>query len=193
MAAIITKEIIKSDWLGRAVNDTTLDAAIDRWILQAAGIAKSICKQPISQETITKYFDGPLNGCHYRTGYTSPVSLTSLSYRQLPTDSWTAISSSFLAVDKTDIYYTNGFPDLQYKLVCDVGYTSSNVPADIIQAYAVLVVSAYKRSNIGESAGSIGVSSITLSRSGETTTTITMKDVTPEVKALLQPYTVIWL
>jgi len=187
--ALITADVIKTDWLGVAITDTTRDATIARWIAQAEAICKGICNQPIAQETKTLYF-GAQNGLRYNTGFTSPFTITSLSYRDVPTASWTALTGA--VVDRFSVYYEDGFTEPFYKLVLSVGYTISDVPADIQFAIAQLVVNAYKKSETQDRAGSIGVSSVSTSRSGETTVTIGMRDITPEIKELLKPYKVIF-
>lgn len=187
--ALITTDVLKTDWLNIPISDTSRDATLARWTAQAEALCKGICKQPIAQEAKTIEFQCQ-NGLRYNTGYTVPITLTSLSYREYPTDSWTALTGA--VIDRFSVYHEDGFTYPQYKLVANIGYTISDVPADIQLAIAMLVVSAYKKSETQDRAGSIGVSSVSTSRSGETTVTVSMKDITPEIKQILQPYKVMF-
>lgn len=265
---IITREHVKSDWLEIEANSTTHDAAIDRFIQQAEKIIDGYCRQPITEEYgKTIYFNGHC-GIWHNSHYTVPITLTSLSYRELPTDSWTATSGAVVHDGK--IYYESGYEYPEWKLVINAGYRggivstvsiaaagsgysaasaatttpatnadatgctltttvstgalatatvsaggreyrtndvlavaggtsgtvsvtgiTSNVPYDIQQAAAILVVAAFKKSNKNRLGGSIGVGTTSTSEGG-VTSTITIKDVSAEVQQLLSPYRVYW-
>lgn len=260
---LLTVAEIKSDWIEIDENDTSHDAAIERYIRQASAVVSGFCKQPID-EVLSKeiLFDGCSGSLWHSMGYTVPVELVSLEYRELPTDSWTTATGA--VVHKSKIYYDQGFIYPQYRLLINAGYKSgivseviktvsgsgytsstsvattttgsgtgltltttasagaltalavgsggrnykagddftvaggtsgagrvetvtTNVPYDVQHATALLVVSAFKKSDKHTKGGTIGVGSTSISEGG-VTTTITVKDVTAEVQQLLANY-----
>jgi len=123
---LLTVQEIKSDWIEIDENDDSHDASIERYIRQASAVINGFCRQPID-EVLSKeiLFDGCTGHTWYSTGYTVPIEIVSLQYRELPTDSWTTATGA--VVHKGRIYYDQGFVYPQYRLLLNAGYKSGIV------------------------------------------------------------------
>lgn len=185
--AITTKELIKSDYLNITVTD--YDDMIDRFIIQAGIIIKDYCRQPIEQESITKYFDGDGSNL-YELFYTVPCASLTLSYRNSILDTWTTAASGTYALHENKIYNDNGFAESYYKVVLSVGYASASVPKSIVDVCSEIVVALFKQT--AHSSATIGVSGETITQGGVTTAR-TFNDVLRANETKLFPYQMIWL
>ena len=129
----------KANYLNIDPLDTERDATIAACIEQASEMVKTLCGQPIEQETVDFYFPGKathaplatqlLGGSGYAAKtvpYTSPVTLSAVYRRSLPSDPWVAESGCTLFVSdlQNQIYCSNGFGYNLYKAVLVVGYAT---------------------------------------------------------------------
>jgi hypothetical protein len=97
-------------------------------------------------------------------------SLTSVSYRDSPLDSWTAISSTLYALTLNDnyfIYYDSFAPNVEYKVVYNGGWSA--IPDDL-QSVAIEMV-AIKLNESSEGKSVLGVQQIANGFSGNNETT----------------------
>ena len=116
-------------------------------------------------------------------------SLTSLSYRNTPIDTWTAIDSSKYALTQLNgnyfIYYDFG-SDIEYKIVFNGGY--STYPSDLEQVAIEMVVIKLNESGAGKDLLGKGQVASAFSGTNETTTYIDMFE--KRWKRVLQAYKV---
>jgi hypothetical protein len=167
---ITTVEALKAQWLNVEVAREH-DTLIENCILQSGAILQSICNQPLessaSNETI--YFAGSSELVKTLT-YTVPVALVSLSYRSLPTDSWTAIAATYTTLYQEEglynIYNANRYLYPYYKAVLTVGY--STIPNDLIAACSEIACELYLESQSTD--GRLGLSTVNESQGGVTVT-----------------------
>lgn len=161
--AITTKAIIKADWLNST--DTTADAAIDNAILAVSKEIEGICNQPIDVTAVTLEFEG--NGSNVvPLYYTSPVTVTTLKYRTLPTDSWTTVSdcTAFIRNGLYSLYLEDCFSEAYYQAVLSIGYTT--IPYDIQLCANEMVVELYNATQFAGQVNRFGVSAINESEGG---------------------------
>lgn len=188
--ALITKEIVKSDWLNIAAGTTTHDALIDRFIDAVETEIKGICNQPIDQETVTLYANGNGKVTMLLPFVTVPVSLTTLETRQDPSESWTAVSSAYVFEEGAGwkAYLANGFTGKHYKFTLAVGYETANVPNDVKTCAYEMVKELYYETPFAADADRFGLSAIS-----EADSTITLSKaiiaMRPRVKERLYRYT----
>ena len=158
MASILKAEI-KSDWL-KIVNDTTKDDLIDRLIAACDKQVERWCNQPLTATTITSYFNGH-SGYEHNTGYTVPVTLTTLKYRDLPTDAWTAATGTTAVFEQHGtqfIYHDDGFTSKYWQLIMSVGYAT--VPEDVKICVAEMVKELYLSTPFANEGDRFGVSAM---------------------------------
>ena len=99
--AITTALALRTNYLN--IPDGSQDAILTALIGQAQSMMKSICMQPLEQTAIEETFTG--TGTMYKSlSYTVPVTLSTLSYRLLPSDSWSSVAGG--------VIYTSGSTDL---------------------------------------------------------------------------------
>ena len=139
--AYVTAAIAKSDWLQIAAADTTHDAMIERFILAAVSEIDAILGQPIEAVDTDVYFSGNGTAMH-PLFYTVPVTLTTLSYRNTPLESWTAATATEYGVYTdgiTKLYHSDGLTYPLYKAAMTIGYATADVPDEIaICAYELV-------------------------------------------------------
>jgi hypothetical protein len=186
--ALVTRAVIKSDWLNIAAIDTSRDALIDRLIGYVDNEIKDICQQPIEQESVTVFYEGSRDTLLF-TGYTVPVTLTSLASRDSYADNFVAVTSTTNLVDirgNKYIFLQDGFVDREYQAVMSVGYTT--VPTIIALCAAELVTELYLSTPFAPQTNRFGVTAITESEAGVSISK-TLRTMRDRVKPRLAPYT----
>lgn len=180
---------LKAYWLNIAEADTTHDTLLGVLLLQAESLAKDICHQPIAQESVTYEFRG--NGLQsFLLPYVKvPVALTTLKYRALPSDTYATDTGG--TVYKLDhlhrIYHSTGFTYTMYEAVLSVGYTSATCPPSLVEVISEMVKELFALTGKEDSNERFGVSSVSKSEAG-LTTTVAFKDLRESFKAKLAPY-----
>lgn len=188
--AIVTKEIVKSDWLKIASGVTTTDALIDRMIDAVETEIKGICNQPIDQETVTLYKNGNGKVTVLLPFVTVPVTLTTIETRQDPSESWTAVTGGYAYEDGGGwkLYLANGFTGVHYKFTLSVGYATNDMPKDIQTCAYEMVKELYYETPYAGDAERFGVSAVS---EGDSTLSFSkaILDMRPRVKQRLYRYT----
>lgn len=134
--ALLTKTDVK-DYLDIPVTDTDYDDFIDDCITEAENNLLDILGQEVESTSVDVILRG--NGKSEVLLVNHPVTaINSLSYRAVPTDSWTAIDSDDYTLFKADtcdfIYYNSFISGYQYKANITYGY---GVVPDTIKGVAV--------------------------------------------------------
>lgn len=195
--AYLTTAILKSDWLKlTAGTDATLDPILTRHLATAEAEVKAICNQPIEAETVTRYFIGEGQG-ELKLYYTVPVTVTTLKYRDTPTDSWTTVSSADYVVrtrqyGKTLWIESEFYNGREYELVASVGYATADVPRDVQTCAYELAKELYLMTPYAGKADRFGVSGTTEGQGG-TSFSQAFKAMRAEVEQKLTPYRVWFL
>lgn len=185
---LVSRAIVKSDWLNIAAIDNSKDALIDRLISYVDSEIKDICQQPIIQESITAYYEGTRDTLLHTT-YTAPIALSTLKYRDSYSDSFALVTSTSNVVDIRGakyIYLQDGFVSKQYEAVMTVGYAT--IPSVIEVCAAEMVTELYLETPFAMQANRFGVTAITESEAGISISK-TLQAMRARVKPRLQPYT----
>lgn len=162
---IVSRALVKSDWLNIASADTTHDAMIDRLIEMVSDEIDGICNQPIQQRSVTHYFLGN-NRQVVQLPYSTPVTLGSVAYRGSAGESWTT-GTGFYAIEthgNARLFSSSGFSSKYYRLIADVGYTT--VPDDVQLCAFEMVKELYYETPFAAQAERFGVGAITENESG---------------------------
>lgn len=185
---LVSRAIIKQDWLNIAAIDNSKDALIDRLISYVDTEIKDICQQPIIQESVTVYYEGTRDTLLH-TGYTAPITLTTLKYRDSYADAFASVTSTTNVVDIRGvkyIYLQDGFVSKQYEAVMSVGYAT--IPSVIEVCAAEMVTELYLETPFAMQANRFGVTAITESEAGISISK-TLQAMRARVKPRLAPYT----
>ena len=163
--AIVSRAILKSDWLNIAASDTTHDAMIDRLIDMVSEEIDGICNQPIAQKAVTRYMEGN-NRQIMRLPYTTTVALTPVSTRSDPSEAWVVGSGYYVmpSIDGYSLYASNGFAARYYKIDLTAGYAT--VPQDVQLCAYEMVKELYYETPWAADAERFGVSAITETDAG---------------------------
>ena len=156
---LTTVALVKSDYLN--ITESTYDTVITNLLTQASSKIESMCGQPLEAQAVTSYFEGGF-GDWLHVKYSVPFTVTSISYRDEPLDSWTAIDSGSYTTQGQWIYNDETFSESYYKLVLSVGY--STIPDDLKHYASELTAAYYKASRHGDN--TIGFGSINVSQGG---------------------------
>lgn len=183
----ISRAVVKSDWLNIAAIDTSKDALIDRLISYADSEIDEICQQPIRQQSLTITFAGT-HDFVYHTGYTVPLTVTTLSSRDSYADSFAAVSGTTTVIDREgakSIFNDNGFTSLEYELVMTIGYAT--VPSVFEISAGELVTEMYFNTPFAPQTNRFGISATSESEAGISIgkTLIKMRD---RIRPRLLPY-----
>ena len=162
--ALISRTVLKSDWLNIGTT-TTYDAMLDRFIDSTEAEIEGICGQPVDLTTVCREFEGDSN-VWVRLPYTSPVSLTALSYRDEPDDTWTTVTGGvvFSPNGVPKIYLENRFTGSWYSATLAVGYTTA--PQDVQTCAYELCKELWLETPFASQVERFGVSSITEADAG---------------------------
>jgi hypothetical protein len=185
--ALTTKALIKSDWLNIATADTTSDALIDRLIAAVEDEVVSICGQPVEQTSTVWNFTG--NGtATVRTPYTVPHTLTSVEYRDDPSESWTteATCYAYQVGDSWHIYNDAVYSRSFYRATITLGYTT--LPDDIVVCANEMVKELYLTTKFAADVDRFGVASISTGAGGQTVT-VALQAMRPKVVERLRRFT----
>jgi len=185
---LVSRAVIKQDWLNIAAIDTSRDGLIDRLIGYVDNEIKDICNQPIIQESVTAYYEGTRDTL-LLTGYTVPVTLTTLKYRDSYGDTFASVTGTTNLVDIRGVkylYLEDGFINKQYEAVMSVGYTT--IPSVIEVCAAEMVTELYLETPFAMQANRFGVTAITESEAGISISK-TLQAMRARVKPRLAPYT----
>lgn len=185
--AITTAAALRTNYLN--IPDSSQDAILTALIGQAQKMMESITMQPLESTSIVEYFDG--NGSIYWTlPYTSPVTITSLQSRTLPTDSWTTVSGAVVFTsDKVQrLYYGDGLTTKFWRANLSVGWTSGSMPADLVNICSEIALELFAATDFGGGQNRFGLASLAESQGGITSTTV-YKDLMSRYHAKLRPYT----
>jgi hypothetical protein len=149
---------------------------------------KDICNQPIIQESVTAYYEGTRDTL-LLTGYTVPVTLSTLKYRDSYGDTFKSVTGTTNLVDIRGVkylYLEDGFINKQYEAVMSVGYTT--IPSVIEICAAEMVTELYMETPFAPQANRFGVTAITESEAGMSISK-TLQAMRTRVKPRLAPYT----
>jgi hypothetical protein len=123
------------------------------------------------------------------TGYTVPVTLTTLKYRDSYGDTFASVTGTTNLVDIRGVkylYLEDGFINKQYEAVMSIGYTS--IPSVIEICAAEMVTELYMETPFAPQANRFGVTAITESEGGMSISK-TLQAMRNRVKPRLAPYT----
>jgi len=185
--ALITKEIVKSDWLNIAVSDTTKDNLIDRLIAHVGKEIATYTRQPIEQATETLYFTGTGQKA-YPLYFTAACTIGNLFYRDEPIDSWVTVTDSTPVCfedNGTQYLYYDSLTDPYYKATVTVGYTP--VPEDVKLCAFEMVKELYNNTPFAAQGDRFGVSAINESDAGISWSKA-IKAMRPQMETRLQKY-----
>ena len=162
--ALISRTVFKSDWINIGTT-TTYDAMIDRFIDSVEAEIAGICMQPIDLTTVFREFTGDGKNTHVLP-YSVPVSITTLSTREEPTDAWTTVTGAaiFSPNGITKIYHEDGFSEPYYGVTLTVGYTTA--PEDVQTCAYELCKELWLETPLAAQVERFGVSSITEAEAG---------------------------
>jgi hypothetical protein len=162
--ALISRTVFKSDWINMGTT-TTYDAMIDRFIDSVEAEIAGICGQPLDITTVLREFEGDGNAW-VKLPYTVPVTLTALSTRDNPTDSWTSVSGGVVFTPNgiPKVYLENRFTGAYYSATLQVGYTVA--PEDVQTCAYELAKELWYETPLAAQAERFGVSSITEAEAG---------------------------
>ena len=163
--ALISRTVLKTDWLDLQGTSTSKDSLLDRFIDSVEAEIANICMQPIDLSTIYREFVGDGKSTH-TLPYSVPVSIGTLSTRDYPTDSWTTVTGGvvFSPNGITKIYLENGFTGAYYGVTLTVGYTTA--PQDIQTCAYEMCKELYLETPFAAQMDRFGVSAITESEAG---------------------------
>lgn len=192
---MLTLAEIKSSWIKTASND--LDTQINGWIAIANRKIKSICRQPILQESIDYTFVG--NDRQVRLAHVTTVlgAITLVQYRGNPFNAYqtqTTIDISSFNIEGVYYFYREGYftSDLIWKLTMLTGFPINDIPKDIKAVHGEMVYQLFKESPFATDVRVLGVSSIQKSQGGPSGTVIntTFENMVPRWQHMLEPYTI---
>jgi len=187
---IVSRNVVKTDYLNIPATDNTLDATLDRWLAIAQNEIEDMCNQPIVQASKTILVSGTTDRLLW-LGYTVPMTLTSVSSRDAYTDAFTAITGTASVVSVDGVAHlatTEDWRAAQYQIVATLGY--STVPSVIQICAAELVMEMYYASAFSPSGSRFGVSAISESAGG-TSFSKTITSARARIAPRLRPYTMV--
>ena len=189
--ALTTAEAIRASWL--IVDSTTHDTRLGVLIAQATEIMESICKQPLDVTSVERITAGN-GGTLWMVPYTSPVTLTTLKYKnELDDAAWTAVTGAVVVkIDGVQyVYLGGGFTQPWYQFTLSVGY--SPVPDDLANVCSEMVVELFKMTDYNRGESRFGLNQIGGGEGGITQTT-QYRDLTERFARKLSPYKLrVWL
>ena len=183
--ALTTASAIRASWLD--ADATTHDTRITVLIGQATGIMEGICKQPLDPVSVERISQGN-GGTLYMLPYTSPVTLTTLKYKnELDDAAWTAVTGAVVVkIDGVQyVYLGDGFTQPWYQFTLSVGYSS--VPNDLANICSEMVVELFKMTDYNRSDSRFGIQSLAGGEGGVTSTTV-YRDLASRFERKLSPY-----
>lgn len=166
---------------------TNLACSVDSMIIRYLG--SEVNAQNVEYNFISEYSQNT-----YLLPYIKINAITSVQYRQKPTDSYTTIGVNEYALLQNPyrLYYDTFVPGYEYKVALNVGYSDSSMPCDLIQCATEIVSIKFKESDVraGKLEGRLGVKTINTQSSGGTAN-LTFEDVWEKWKRELSLYKVL--
>ena len=192
---MLTLSEVKSSWIKTASND--LDTQITGWINTATRRIKSICRQPILQESINFTFIG--NDRQVRLAHITTLlgNITQVQFRGNPFSNWqtqTQIDIAPFTVEGVYYFYREGYFESEYiwKISVPAGWTIANIPLDIKTVCGEMIYQLFKESPYATDVRVLGVSQVQKQQGGVggIVTTTTFQDMIPRWEMMLEPYTI---
>lgn len=193
---MLTLAEVKSAWIKTASND--LDTQITGWINTATTRIKSICRQPILQESVDFTFIG--NDRQVRLAHitTTLGNISAVQFRANPFSAWQNQPS--IDVAKFDIegvwyFYREGYfgSENMWKISTTAGWTIGNIPLDIKTVCGEMIYQLFKESPYATDTRVLGVLQVQKQQGGVggIVTTTTFQDMLPRWEMMLEPYTIV--
>lgn len=193
---MLTLSEVKSSWIKTASND--LDTQITGWINTATRRIKSICRQPILQETVDFTFIG--NDRQVRLAHITTLlgNITQVQFRGNPFSPWqsqTQIDIAPFTVEGVYYFYREGYFGSEniWKITVPAGWTIANVPLDIKTVCGEMIYQLFKESPYATDVRVLGVAQVQKQQGGVggIVTTTTFQDMIPRWEMMLEPYTIV--
>ena len=193
---MLTLAEVKSSIIKTTSND--LDAQITGWIAIANRRIKSICRQPILQESIDYTFVG--NDRQVRLAHVTTVlgPITLVQYRGNPFNGYqtqTTIDVSSFNIEGVYYFYREGTftSDLIWKLTMLTGFSINDVPKDIKTVCGEMIYQLFKESPFATDVRVLGLTSYqkNIGGVGGTVITSTFENQVPRWERILEPYTIV--
>jgi hypothetical protein len=193
---MLTLAEVKSSIIKTTSND--LDAQINGWIAIANRRIKSICRQPILQESIDYTFVG--NDRQVRLAHVTTVlgAITIVQYRGNPFNGYqtqTTIDVSSFNIEGVYYFYREGLftSDLIWKLTMLTGFAINDIPKDIKMVCGEMIYQLFKESPFATDVRVLGLSSYqkNIGGQGGTVITSTFENQAPRWERILEPYTIV--
>ena len=184
--AITTALALRTNYLN--IPDGSQDAILTALIGQAQSMMKSICMQPLEQTAIEETFTG--TGTMYKSlSYTVPVTLSTLSYRLLPSDSWSSVAGGviYTSDNLTRLYYGDGLTARFWKADLSVGWSSGSMPADLINICSEITLELFAATDFGGGENRMGLQQLSETTGGVVQTTV-YRDLMTRYRRKLAPY-----
>jgi len=184
--AITTALALRTNYLN--IPDGSQDAILTALISQAQSMMKSICMQPLEQTAIEETFTG--TGTMYKSlSYTVPVTLSTLSYRLLPSDLWSSVAGGviYTSDNLTRLYYGDGLTARFWKADLSVGWSSGSMPADLINICSEITLELFAATDFGGGENRMGLQQLSETAGGVVQTTV-YRDLMTRYRRKLAPY-----
>lgn len=198
---MITRTEVKQALNIKTAN-ATYDVFIDRMVLSINKEIKGWCGQSITLDTNVIEFIG--DDSQYLLLKKFPISsITSIEYREKPTDNWSLIDSSTYAIVHNDgltyLYYEGYYTAPFYRVEYEYGYefitsgvdnqtiVTNDVPEEIRNVALEMALWMWTESNLSDDK-SLTIMSKSISEAGKTVNYSYMKDWKPNWRRVLGKY-----
>ena len=192
---MLTLSEVKASWIKTTSND--LNTQITGWINTATTRIKSICRQPILQESVNLSFVGNDRQVRLAHVTTTLGSISGVQFRANPFNSWqsqTSIDVSAFEIEGVWYLYREGFFDSGnlWKVSTTAGWSINNIPLDIKTVCGEMIYQLFKESPYATDQRVLGLTQLQKSQggSGGIVTTHTFQDMLPRWEMLLEPYVI---
>lgn len=193
---MLTLSEVKASWIKTTSND--LNTQITGWINTATTRIKSICRQPILQESVNLSFVGNDRQVRLAHVTTTLGSISGVQFRANPFNSWqsqTSIDVSAFEIEGVWYLYREGFFDSGnlWKVSTTAGWSINSIPLDIKTVCGEMIYQLFKESPYATDQRVLGLTQLQKSQGGPggIVTTHTFQDMLPRWEMLLEPYTIV--
>jgi hypothetical protein len=193
---MLTLSEVKASWIKTTSND--LNTQITGWINTATIRIKSICRQPILQESVNLSFVGNDRQVRLAHVTTTLGSISGVQFRANPFNSWqsqTSIDVSAFEIEGVWYLYREGFFDSGnlWKVSTTAGWSINSIPLDIKTVCGEMIYQLFKESPYATDQRVLGLTQLQKSQGGPggIVTTHTFQDMLPRWEMLLEPYTIV--
>ncbi len=188
--AIITNSDVKT-YL--KIDNSAHDTALTNFIAACQKRAEKYCNQPFESQSYDHFFTG-IGQEYYALPYKNVTALSSLSYRTVPTDSFTVVDVANTALFQERsvhlLYYSSGFAwGTFFKATITAGYSPLSIPDDLQQIVTEMVAIMYKESTLSGD-GLLGIDTESTGFAGESVTKRFTDLWEKRWKGMLNPYRV---